>query len=175
LKAAEDHLVSLASAISLGLMILEKEGHLLRLGALIGFLAVYHLGINLRSGCQFLHLRWHQWNQSNDLHLSILLSRRDGTTPGVLLVSDPSRYITIGSQDGDQEKKIITKSETMIRGIGDHTVMGVTTPMLSKEDSTSELRGLNGLLRELTGSKRLNATTAQNELKGQRKLNWSNE
>jgi hypothetical protein len=155
MKVAEDHLVLQGSMIFLGHMTPEKEDLRLQLGALINFLAGYHLGIKPKSGCQFLHLRWRQWNQFNDLLLSILLSRQDGTTPEMVLMLDLSRCITIGSQDGEGQETIITRSRMKIRGRGDHNVMRATIPtiptilMLSKEDLASGLRDQKGRLREL--------------------------
>jgi hypothetical protein len=159
-------------------MIPEKEDLRLQLGALINFLAGYRLGIKPKSECQFLHLRWHrwhQWNQFNDLLLSILLSRQDGTTPEMVLVLDLSRCITTGSQDGEGQEMIITRSRMKIRGRGDHNVMRATIPtilMLNKEDSASDLRNQKGQLRELRES---TESTDQNELRGRKRLNGLNE
>jgi hypothetical protein len=156
-------------------MIPEKEDLRLQLGALINFPAGYRLGIKAKSGCQFLHLPWRQWNQFHDLLLSILLSRQDGTTPEMVLVLDLSRCITIGIQDGEGQETIITRSRMKTPGRGDHNVMIPMIPtilMLSKEDSASDLRDQKGQLRELRGS---TESTDQIELRGRRRLNGLTE
>jgi hypothetical protein len=149
---ADQPVLRVTTTLSPGPTMAENEALLLRLGALIGSLDLEEDGSRLRLGCQFLllHLQCPLWTRSPDLLLSNLLSQRDGSARGIARALGQHRFITIASQDGDQEKTIM-RPETMTEiGGREHIIMIGMRTVLSRGVMVFELNGRKELS-DLTG------------------------